>query len=543
MRSVMDVSAAFSQVPSLTTPASGETGAVDAAGVAGQKTSPQTGFSSFLMAGLTGAKVTPDAGATQKTTPNGTPEAELIEAALAALRGKGQGASDPSAPDVAASDVAASDDASPDDGSGKTIFSLAAAGTIDDGGLVLAPGIAAGQPKDDKTPDGQAQAPKARTDGQAAGILSFVPPLPPVSPASLTPPADAGTPAPPARSTTAPTPPAVQEAAASILQQAAAGKGGGVDEAVARQAGAGLPVQRPSGRQSAQGVQGNTPEGEAPLRALVDALELDDLPGKNLIIRRSPDKTAAPLHKPLIAGQNLQAFQAAQNTPGSQPVASNAAAASSGLAAAFPGSMPTTTPSSPLPDVGAPSPAPALPAGVSGDAALAPPLAFAPGLSPAHAPAAASFGHVLQAATPPPVAEQVSIQIAKSARNGAREFTIRLDPPDMGRVDVRMNISASGHLQAYITADRQDTLDLMQRDARLLERGFQDAGLKADTGSLNFSLRDNQAGQGGQWGQSLYEDPAPPTWRGPAPHTAEIIEAPPLPAAPSRSDRALDITI
>jgi len=549
----MDISAALLQLSSPTTPAGGEV--VEAAGAAGQKTSPQNGFSSFLTAGLAEAKGVPGTELPQKTPPNGAPEAELIETALAALRAEGQGTSDVpagdvpadvSAADVSAADVspdeASPDESSPDDGSGEPIFSLAAAGTLDDGGLALVPGIAVRPPSDGKTPNGQAQAPETGTAGQMAGVLSLAqavvpPPAPSVPPVPPAPSADAAAPASPAHSTTSPTLPDAQKAAAFILQQAAAGKGGG-DEVAAREAGAALPVQRPSGRQFAQAMPDDTPEGDAPLRALVDGLKLDELPGKKLTIRRAPDKAGASLHKPLVAGQNLQAFQAAQNTSGSQPVALTAAA-SSGTTPVSPGSLSTTTPSAPLPDVNAPASAPALP----GDTTTTPALAFTPGLSPAHAPAAASFGHVLQAATPPPVAEQVSIQIAKSAKNGVREFTIRLDPPDIGRVDVRMNINANGHLQAYITADRQDTLDLMQRDARLLERGFQDAGLKADTGSLNFSLRDNQAGQGGQWGQFLHDGPEQLTWRSPAPHTAEIIEAPPLPVAHSRSDRALDITI
>ena len=37
--------------------------------------------------------------------------------------------------------------------------------------------------------------------------------------------------------------------------------------------------------------------------------------------------------------------------------------------------------------------------------------------------------------------------------------------------------------------ERSETLDLLQRDARSLERALNDAGLKADSGSLEFNLR------------------------------------------------------
>jgi len=54
-------------------------------------------------------------------------------------------------------------------------------------------------------------------------------------------------------------------------------------------------------------------------------------------------------------------------------------------------------------------------------------------------------------------------------------------------------------------ADRQDTLDLLQRDSRTLERALNNNGFRMDKGSLNFSLRqdnpsyrDNGANGGSQ---------------------------------------------
>src|SRR3546814_824286 len=54
----------------------------------------------------------------------------------------------------------------------------------------------------------------------------------------------------------------------------------------------------------------------------------------------------------------------------------------------------------------------------------------------------------------------------------------------------------------YTTLFRS-TLDLLQRDARGLERALQEAGVKTDSGSLSFNLRgqgqnhEQQAGNGG----------------------------------------------
>jgi flagellar hook-length control protein FliK len=102
---------------------------------------------------------------------------------------------------------------------------------------------------------------------------------------------------------------------------------------------------------------------------------------------------------------------------------------------------------------------------------------------------------------PPPtaLAEQVAIQIARHAADGgSSRFEIRLDPAGLGRVDVRLDIHHDGRVQAAIAADRPETMALLNRDARGLERALQNAGLKADSGSLSFSLRQD-GGSGGSF--------------------------------------------
>jgi flagellar hook-length control protein FliK len=103
-----------------------------------------------------------------------------------------------------------------------------------------------------------------------------------------------------------------------------------------------------------------------------------------------------------------------------------------------------------------------------------------------------------------PVAEQVSIQIAHGAEEGLDRINIQLRPASLGRVEVRLDVGQDGRISAVISADRSDTLDLLQRDARTLERALQDAGLRADTGSLSFQLhghdRDSSLAQDGGQG-------------------------------------------
>lgn len=94
------------------------------------------------------------------------------------------------------------------------------------------------------------------------------------------------------------------------------------------------------------------------------------------------------------------------------------------------------------------------------------------------------------------VHNQVAVQIKKAAGTGQDRISIQLKPQDLGRIDVKMDLSADGSVKAQILVDKADTLDLLQRDARGLERALADAGLKAESGGLEFSLRGDGSGQG-----------------------------------------------
>lgn len=116
--------------------------------------------------------------------------------------------------------------------------------------------------------------------------------------------------------------------------------------------------------------------------------------------------------------------------------------------------------------------------------------------------------------------DQVSVQITKALNNGLDRITVQMRPEHMGRVEVRMELGQDGRVQASVTADNRDTLDLLQRDSRSLEKALQDAGLNADSGSLSFNLR----GEGGN-GRD-----AQPTFARPA--GAEADTAAEAPVAP-----------
>lgn len=154
-----------------------------------------------------------------------------------------------------------------------------------------------------------------------------------------------------------------------------------------------------------------------------------------------------------------------------------------------------------LPQAQAPAPA----ASPQAYHTAAQPAQMLTGIAPAH-PAAASTQTtpaVLQiapqaaAAAAQPNLGSLAVSIAAKSKNGEKHFDIRLDPPELGRVEVKLSFDDAGKAQANLAVEKPHTLELLQRDRSTLERALRDAGVDLAGGSLNFSLKGQDREQNG----------------------------------------------
>ncbi|WP_446694990.1 flagellar hook-length control protein FliK [Rhodopseudomonas telluris] len=103
-------------------------------------------------------------------------------------------------------------------------------------------------------------------------------------------------------------------------------------------------------------------------------------------------------------------------------------------------------------------------------------------------------------ATNVPVAVQdLAVTIAARANGGASRFEIRLDPAELGRIDVRIDVDRHGQVTSHLTVEKPETLAMLRQDQTQLQRALDNAGLKTGDSGLQFSLRDqSSSGQQGQ---------------------------------------------
>lgn len=108
----------------------------------------------------------------------------------------------------------------------------------------------------------------------------------------------------------------------------------------------------------------------------------------------------------------------------------------------------------------------------------------------------------LAANTPVPL-NSLAADIALRAAGGNSRFEIRLDPAELGRIDVRLEVDKHGNVTSHLTVERPATLDMLRNDAPKLQQALENAGLKTGDSGLQFSLRDqSSSGQNNDNGSS-----------------------------------------
>lgn len=149
-----------------------------------------------------------------------------------------------------------------------------------------------------------------------------------------------------------------------------------------------------------------------------------------------------------------------------------------------------------------------------------------------------AVGPAPAAAMPSPVRQVSTVAVALAfAPGGSNGFRLSLEPVDLGRVDIHVQRDGDSH-SVRVTAERPETLALLQRDRQELDRGLAEAGLRVDPGGIEFSLggrADDGFGPGG--GDQRGASRGPPG--GPAGFPVVEREAPP----PRLSRSLLDLHI
>ncbi|HEY8192052.1 MAG TPA: flagellar hook-length control protein FliK, partial [Alphaproteobacteria bacterium] len=120
--------------------------------------------------------------------------------------------------------------------------------------------------------------------------------------------------------------------------------------------------------------------------------------------------------------------------------------------------------------------------------------------------AASLIGQAPHAGNPHPATQMIAATITKAAASGEnRNITVKLEPPELGRIEISMSFSKEKSVKTHMIVEKQETYMMMQRDAHILERALHDAGIDTD-GGVSFELAQDGNmsgdGRGGERGAS-----------------------------------------
>jgi flagellar hook-length control protein FliK len=304
--------------------------------------------------------------------------------------------------------------------------------------------------------------------------------------------------------------PVVEDTVATSAEAAAKPVEGVANPAKPEQAAAPAPVAAPAADENsvlpntAAAAQDQKPADVKPAHAAVPATPATTEPGEGVSVPATPATPATPTNKPAQAqnapvAEQPQLTQAAvtETSSSMQGDGDNASSQkqsdSSANQAKAQDVKPATAEAPKAPAPAQDAAAPKVQPQVMPEAVRAVTNSF----NTANVQTANFHATIINDRAPVPLNNTaLAVEIVSRMNEGMRRFDIRLDPPELGRVDVRLEVDRNGNVSTKLTVDRPETLDLMQRDARHLERALQQAGLKTDGGGLEFSLR-SHADQGG----------------------------------------------
>lgn len=99
-------------------------------------------------------------------------------------------------------------------------------------------------------------------------------------------------------------------------------------------------------------------------------------------------------------------------------------------------------------------------------------------------PAAAARG-----AAPTPAAQVAPVIVSMaSGQAGNQQLVVQLAPDELGKVEIRIDRTQDGPASVQVTAERPETLQLLQHDAPALQRTLDQAGLAPEGRTLSFHL-------------------------------------------------------
>jgi len=125
---------------------------------------------------------------------------------------------------------------------------------------------------------------------------------------------------------------------------------------------------------------------------------------------------------------------------------------------------------------------------VDGESSADPALIETSSSSKSSAPAAAAQARSLPNGAAAALTNQVAFKLLERFDGKTSKFEIRLDPAELGKVNVKIEVDGDGRIQAVLAAQDSSAADALNRNLRQLENALTQAGLSLDENGLRVEI-------------------------------------------------------
>ena len=87
----------------------------------------------------------------------------------------------------------------------------------------------------------------------------------------------------------------------------------------------------------------------------------------------------------------------------------------------------------------------------------------------------------------------VTLDIKMPSKDTPGSLKLRLDPANLGRVEVKVHITHDGRMDAVVSVAKSETFELLQKDAGALHKAIADA-FEQDESAMSFTLTGGEKG-------------------------------------------------
>ncbi|MBN8649044.1 MAG: flagellar hook-length control protein FliK [Caulobacterales bacterium] len=99
----------------------------------------------------------------------------------------------------------------------------------------------------------------------------------------------------------------------------------------------------------------------------------------------------------------------------------------------------------------------------------------------------------------------IAATMVKKFQNGDKKFFVRLDPPELGKIEVELKISSDNKVSAILKTENPQALNELMKGARDLVNSLNQAGFDLTENDLSFSLNSNGNQSGNSQNQEAQE--------------------------------------